>query len=456
MTRLVRLDSGDELTPANYRNLGEASAGVRLKLLEPAPPFRALDILRVGSAGGGDGRRRDWLLHRHGDAFGIVARDELGRRGAGEILGRVVAVERGTATFSLETGLLGRCPRCWLPRAIDALDVLARFRHPLTPPLFLGNQRTCLAGVHDKYDSEVEVRQYAARVTTGLEPHEREIVERYLRPGGRLLDVGCGAGREAIGLARAGFRVVGIDIAPRMIEAARLNAEHEALAISFRVQSATELDEPPGSFDGVFFAGSYHHIPGRALRVETLRRIARALTADGVLILMVHYGGARGRLSRSRLVDLMRRAGRKLTTRLPLSEPGDRHMRHVSEGSDATQPCFFHDFESPAAVRAELEAAGLSPEEVEPSWWVVRLTERRRVLVCWTPIHVRPSPQNGESEEPPMDASHAPERAQQGERTRRPYEPPAIAWEEDFEPYVFSTCGKMPGMGPGCAAKNLS
>jgi hypothetical protein len=41
-------------------------------------------------------------------------------------------------------------------------------------------------------------------------------------------------------------------------------------------------------------------------------------------------------------------------------------------------------------------------------------------------------------------------------RVRRPYEPPAIAWEEDFEPYVFSTCGKMPGQGGACVIRRSS
>ena len=47
------------------------------------------------------------------------------------------------------------------------------------------------------------------------------------------------------------------------------------------------------------------------------------------------------------------------------------------------------------------------------------------------------------------------ERAQQPEvsvgETRRPYEPPAVSWEEDFQPYVFSACGKMVGQGAGCS-----
>jgi hypothetical protein len=39
---------------------------------------------------------------------------------------------------------------------------------------------------------------------------------------------------------------------------------------------------------------------------------------------------------------------------------------------------------------------------------------------------------------------------------KRPYERPAFAWEEDFEPYVFSTCGKMPGQGGACALSRRS
>jgi hypothetical protein len=37
-----------------------------------------------------------------------------------------------------------------------------------------------------------------------------------------------------------------------------------------------------------------------------------------------------------------------------------------------------------------------------------------------------------------------------GQSPRRAWEPPAIAWEEDFTPYAFSTCGKMMGQGGAC------
>ena len=126
------------------------------------------------------------------------------------------------------------------------------------------------------------------------------------------------------------------------------------------------------SFYAAYWTGSYQHVPGRALRVETLRRIGRALAPDGVLILMVVYRGPHGLLSRRRLVDIVRRAGSRLSGRWRLSEPRDGYMREVSESSDPREPCFFHDFDSPLDVRAEIEAAGFSALEVSPGWWVCR------------------------------------------------------------------------------------
>jgi hypothetical protein len=43
-----------------------------------------------------------------------------------------------------------------------------------------------------------------------------------------------------------------------------------------------------------------------------------------------------------------------------------------------------------------------------------------------------------------------------GEEARRPYERPSVTWEEDFQPYVFSTCGKMAGGGLACLFRRSS
>lgn len=371
MSRFLLLDTGEELSEATSQQLGSVLSPIRLRLLESAPPFREGQILQVVVHTLERARARSFLLCRDGLDFSLRRLRNGSARQGEEIVGRVVAVERGPHTFSLERGLLVWLPARWLPRAIDALEGLVRFRHPLTPSLSLGGAEACLAGVREKYDCGAEARRYSDLVLTGLDPLERETVERFVKREGRLLDVGCGAGREALGFARAGFRVTGIDIAPRMIEAARRHARREGLDITFEVGNVTELDDPPGSFDGVFWAGSFHHVPGRALRVEALRRIARVLTPDGALILVVVYREV-GLISRSRLVDLLRRVGRRLLGTRRFSEPGDRLMREVSEASDPREPVFFHDFSGPGEVRAEIAASGLAADEIAPGWWVCR------------------------------------------------------------------------------------
>jgi hypothetical protein len=54
-----------------------------------------------------------------------------------------------------------------------------------------------------------------------------------------------------------------------------------------------------------------------------------------------------------------------------------------------------------------------------------------------------------------MDTRHD-DRPEDSDKPRRPYQRPVIAWEEDFLPYAYSTCGKMAGQGGACNLHRLS
>lgn len=55
-----------------------------------------------------------------------------------------------------------------------------------------------------------------------------------------------------------------------------------------------------------------------------------------------------------------------------------------------------------------------------------------------------------------MDSEPRPPSTPPQDAGRPRYERPVIAWEEDFLPYVFSACGKMPSQGGKCTNKRSS
>lgn len=59
------------------------------------------------------------------------------------------------------------------------------------------------------------------------------IQELNLPPGSSILDIGCGAGRHSIELAKAGYSVTGVDISSRMLKEAGERAQESQVTITF-------------------------------------------------------------------------------------------------------------------------------------------------------------------------------------------------------------------------------
>lgn len=98
--------------------------------------------------------------------------------------------------------------------------------------------------------------------------------------GGRVLDLGCGAGIPlAAALAAAGHTVVGVDGSSAQISLARGNVP----AAKFIEADMTEVDLAARSFDVVAAFYSITHVP-RGEHDALLRRIAAWLKPDGLLV----------------------------------------------------------------------------------------------------------------------------------------------------------------------------
>ena len=96
-----------------------------------------------------------------------------------------------------------------------------------------------------------------------------------VKPGTRLLDVGCGSGQLALIAARAGAQVSGCDIAPNWIEKARARAAAEGLDIAFTEGDAEALPYADGEFDVVVSLIGAMFAPRPDLVAAELTRVCR-------------------------------------------------------------------------------------------------------------------------------------------------------------------------------------
>jgi SAM-dependent methyltransferase len=105
------------------------------------------------------------------------------------------------------------------------------------------------------------------------------------RPGERVLDLGCGAGRFLAALGEAGAQPVGVEIAAAALERARQNAPGAELAL---VEPDGSLPLAHGSVDLVWASEVLEHVPDVA---HLLLEVRRVLAPGGRLLATVPFHG---------------------------------------------------------------------------------------------------------------------------------------------------------------------
>lgn len=102
-------------------------------------------------------------------------------------------------------------------------------------------------------------------------------------PGTVALDLGCGGGLLAEAMAAAGAEVTAIDLAPEVLEVARLHLLESGLAVDYRQVSAEALAaEQPGRYDLVACMEMLEHVPDPS---AVIAACARLLKPGGKLVL---------------------------------------------------------------------------------------------------------------------------------------------------------------------------
>jgi SAM-dependent methyltransferase len=141
---------------------------------------------------------------------------------------------------------------------------------------------------------------YSTSTTAYYDAHAREFCEntasvdmselyipflREIPAGGRILDGGCGSGRDSLAFIQRGYQVVSMDASTEMVTATSKLTGQPALLMTFE-QMPFEAE-----FDGVWACASLLHVARQDVN-SVLDRLAKALKRDGVLYLSFKYGDA--------------------------------------------------------------------------------------------------------------------------------------------------------------------
>lgn len=129
-------------------------------------------------------------------------------------------------------------------------------------------------------------------------PYEKYItvsmMDRYLRKGDKILDVGGGPGQYSIHYARLGHEVTLLDLSDENVRFAKKKAHQYKVKINAQQGDATDLSRfPDNSFDAVFLMGPLYHLMEEKSRIQALKEARRVLKPGGYLFssFILMFGG---------------------------------------------------------------------------------------------------------------------------------------------------------------------
>ena len=129
-------------------------------------------------------------------------------------------------------------------------------------------------------------------------PHEKyitvHIMDRYIRPGCSILDIGGGPGHYSIHYAKQGHPVTLLDLSDENVRFAKKKARQYRVKITALQGDALDLSRfTDESFDTVFLMGPLYHLMNEESRIRAVSEAARVLRPGGYLFcsFILMFGG---------------------------------------------------------------------------------------------------------------------------------------------------------------------
>ena len=133
---------------------------------------------------------------------------------------------------------------------------------------------------------------------------------RYLKPGQKILDAGCGSGRDSRAFLERGYDVVPVDGSAELAKLAGAYIGREVIVADFR-----EF-EPEGTFDGSWACASLLHLPKDEI-AAVMRKLTKHLTEGGCFYVSFKYGKFQGERNGRYFTDMTEESFQELLEEVP-------------------------------------------------------------------------------------------------------------------------------------------
>jgi ubiquinone/menaquinone biosynthesis C-methylase UbiE len=190
----------------------------------------------------------------------------------------------------------------------------------------------------------------------GADKAKQPLIEQAgIKPGSRVLDIGCGTGSMAINIKRTHpeTEVVGIDPDPSALSLSKRKARRAGLSIEFDRGFADHMPYADASFDRVFSSFMFHHLAADE-KTATLGEIRRVLKPGGSLHLLDfvrEHGAHSGKPEYGQLIHRHGAVAERIEARMTplMDEAGFVDAKELKRGKNFFGPIAYYRANSPAA-----------------------------------------------------------------------------------------------------------
>ena len=158
------------------------------------------------------------------------------------------------------------------------------------------NRKDVISITRDTYDAIAT--SYSDKIIglvseTWVGDYEKQLLDRFLQlieaSNLRILDIGCGNGKDTAYLMVQGATVVGIDYSSKMLQEAKKHVQNDV----FHLMDMRNLEFPNNTFDGVWANGCIYHVP-KVEFGQVLKEVTRVLKPVGVFSFNAKAGTGEG------------------------------------------------------------------------------------------------------------------------------------------------------------------